>query len=256
MSTRPTLPAATAPKTPAFSSATHFLATSAISFVVIIAILLAYSSEEAITTVIEKHSKSALAALSLLVLISYPVGYVIQALSFFSLHTILCGLEAVIFGRDFLLKRTKVTFDFTGLKEAFGVNDYFDFFRISRILKDKSIIFRRYDIDKGGLSAMTYFVRNLSFVSLIAIPYIGFTVESSERLIACGIAAVIFALTMALCVSIRFYAILRLLFAIRDLDRVYFYSNPLAVSEDAKLPGEALYAMLHRLSQVDAAEEN
>ena len=228
-------------------SARSLLYASAISFIVFAYLAL---SEIRLREFLfaPENARVATGILTLLLLLAFPVGYLIHGMSYFSLRWIEITLIESLLSSNIFLKRTKVIFNFHEVRGLFKVEDANQFLRAFELLRANCTILGRFGIDVTYFSSLASFARNISFIALVAIPHT--LVSAPDRSGQVCVWLVIVAVSaLILSAVINFYASMRALMSIIDLERAYCYDAPVKVVGNYE-GCDLLNAILFRLSRV------
>ncbi len=227
------------------STARKFLYASAVTLILII---VAASENEALYKALlpESSPYRPLTIVLLVFLLAYPVGFTINAISYFGLGPLKLLFERVFFQSDFFrllfVAYAAKHFDFLRLKKFYKLDEYDDYIRVSRIPEDQRVLLAPLGVDRSQQNALSSFIRNVSLLLLAASAYASFGLNDWKK------ASVYFAgfVVMSFVTSaVDFYVRLSILRAIHDLDNILFFGDPL--SRDGTQGEDLMYASISRL---------
>jgi hypothetical protein len=232
------------------SSARKFLYSSAILFfTVAAAFLLVPDFRGSIESLGEK---SAISAGALLLLLAFPIGYTINAVSYFLLSTPISWLERPMFwlARSGVT-RTSESFDVPEIASLFQLEKWSDLLSLSKLVMAFRQVPAFARVNWQQRAALSGFVRNVTLLALVVL--VASPLASQPVVGLACLALAVFLLGLFLVAAIEIYIKVELLRAVRDLDDVIYFGEPIRTKD--KYDGRILLvAKLHRLDRFIRSE--
>ncbi len=146
-----------------FTSAKKFLADTAAGLVFFVAAYVVTPSiQRYLGSSFEGEFKIFVAAVALL--LAYPFGLFINAVSFFWLHWLVTAFESLQFNSRLLGGTTKRLHGAAEALAFFGMGKHNDYYQPSRLLEEVDFVFARFGVDSRRTSGIEQFIRNLALI--------------------------------------------------------------------------------------------
>jgi len=203
-------------KTFLLSSTKSFLADTSISLLTMLAV---YIVDDNVRLFFKElpNEKFVLFFTLILFLLSYTLGLVINALSYFSYSWLIEMIELFLFRFELFSFHTKKLFSFNDVINFYAISNFFEFDQASTIVRHLSFVFKKIGDNSDYIPGLKQFFRNLAFLITIFISY-KFFMNELELLVFFYCILTIFLLLLT-CASLSLFYNCKLLY----LSKLYFF---------------------------------